>query len=420
MNSNTTDTESSALVQFIHHIAQLASALYATLSKHHLVQTSQRTVADTLANLTTYIAVQTTETLEHLLISLLVYSLVCLAVYWLLLNRKLPPVSVPPPPETTERHRDNATPSRSRSSSTTDAITDAQHRPCSIGGAVVPFASTRAVHMPRCKRILLVTAHPDDESMFFAPTLLALARQRQPACQVYMLCLSSGNYDRLGSTRRDELWRACAVLGVHASNIILVQAGRLPDDPLAQWQSEVVAKLVLHHADALGVDAVCTFDRDGVSGHANHRAIYYACASLLMADLLPVGCRVLTLDSVNVVRKYVGVLDLLVTLALAQHWSVSGLADVARARTAMAEHRSQMVWFRWLYVLFSRYMWMNSWREIRIGDVELEMQIEGLDVTRRRGWGAPTEGDGSEVFADTADELYGADGGQAELQTFVE
>lgn len=36
---------------------------------------------------------------------------------------------------------------------------------------------------------LLVIAHPDDESMFFAPTLLELLRAGE---QVHVLCLSTG------------------------------------------------------------------------------------------------------------------------------------------------------------------------------------------------------------------------------------
>ncbi|OWK14867.1 PIGL [Cervus elaphus hippelaphus] len=38
-------------------------------------------------------------------------------------------------------------------------------------------------------RTLLVTAHPDDEAMFFAPTILGLARLRH---QVFLLCFSAG------------------------------------------------------------------------------------------------------------------------------------------------------------------------------------------------------------------------------------
>jgi N-acetylglucosaminylphosphatidylinositol deacetylase len=43
----------------------------------------------------------------------------------------------------------------------------------------------------RNKRVLLLIAHPDDEAMFFAPTVISLAR---PELQnhVQILCLSMG------------------------------------------------------------------------------------------------------------------------------------------------------------------------------------------------------------------------------------
>lgn len=46
----------------------------------------------------------------------------------------------------------------------------------------------------RNKRICLLIAHPDDEAMFFAPTLQALT---DPALgnHVKILCLSSGPFD---------------------------------------------------------------------------------------------------------------------------------------------------------------------------------------------------------------------------------
>ena len=40
--------------------------------------------------------------------------------------------------------------------------------------------------------ILLVTAHPDDECMFFAPTILML--QQLIDAEIHLLCLSSGKY----------------------------------------------------------------------------------------------------------------------------------------------------------------------------------------------------------------------------------
>lgn len=43
----------------------------------------------------------------------------------------------------------------------------------------------------RGKRILLLIAHPDDEAMFFAPTLLALTRP-ELGNHLKILCFSSG------------------------------------------------------------------------------------------------------------------------------------------------------------------------------------------------------------------------------------
>ena len=45
---------------------------------------------------------------------------------------------------------------------------------------------------------------------------------------------------------------------------------------------------------------------------------------------------------------------------------ISGAAQYIRGLSAMRQHWSQMVWFRWLNVFFSRYMWVNEWEEVNI------------------------------------------------------
>ena len=76
--------------------------------------------------------------------------------------------------------------------------------------------------------ILLLTAHPDDEAFFFGPTLTSLISSfavpmstssgenasGPVAPEVYSLCLSVGNADGLGDTRRRELGDSLDVLGV--------------------------------------------------------------------------------------------------------------------------------------------------------------------------------------------------------------
>jgi N-acetylglucosaminylphosphatidylinositol deacetylase len=43
---------------------------------------------------------------------------------------------------------------------------------------------------------------------------------------------------------------------------------------------------------------------------------------------------------------------------------VPGWRGYRTALEAMRRHESQLVWFRWLYVLFSQYMWLNEWEEV--------------------------------------------------------
>ena len=67
----------------------------------------------------------------------------------------------------------------------------------------------------KAANVLLLTAHPDDECMFFSPTILALLAAEPPP-NLYSLCLSVGNADGLGVTRREELGRSLDVLGIEA------------------------------------------------------------------------------------------------------------------------------------------------------------------------------------------------------------
>ena len=71
------------------------------------------------------------------------------------------------------------------------------------------------------KRICLLIAHPDDEAMFFAPTLLALTRP-ETGNHVKILCLSTGNADGLGETRKKELVKSGMTLGLRDEDDVFV------------------------------------------------------------------------------------------------------------------------------------------------------------------------------------------------------
>ncbi|XP_017020479.1 N-acetylglucosaminyl-phosphatidylinositol de-N-acetylase [Drosophila kikkawai] len=298
------------------------------------------------------------EALEHVVIACAVYLLVCLGLYKLTFWLSTPPAG--------GAHNNNNAPPGSGDERESGGLKQALQSGLRLRSVRLP----KTTHM---ERVLLVTAHPDDECMFFGPLIYSLT-QRQ-GCQVYILCLSNGNYEHAAKLRRQELWRSCSKLGVPESNIVLMNATNLPDDPNVDWRPDVVASLILHAVESLDIQAIFTFDRDGVSSHPNHCAVYYAAASLCLANLLPKDCKFYTLDSINVVRKYLSIFDLLCTCFMSTHWCILNWKEAAIVRSAMKEHQSQMKWFRWLYIYTSRYMFINSMRQINLSDVELEMQI---------------------------------------------
>ncbi|KAI8044255.1 N-acetylglucosaminyl-phosphatidylinositol de-N-acetylase [Drosophila gunungcola] len=305
------------------------------------------------------------EALEHVLIACAVYLLVCLGLYKL--TFWLSGSGAP---------SDNNNAGGSRSGDESGDRNPNQEAGGGLKQALQSGLRLRSVRLPKranMERVLLITAHPDDECMFFGPLIYSLT-QRQ-GCQVYILCLSNGNFEHKAKVRRQELWRSCSKLGIPESNIVLMNATNLPDDPYVDWRPDAVASLILHAVESLDIQAIFTFDRDGVSSHPNHCAVYYAAASLCLANLLPKDCKFYTLDSINVVRKYLSILDLLCTCFMSTHWCILNWKEAAIVRSAMKEHQSQMRWFRWLYIYTSRYMFINSMRQINLSDVELEMQI---------------------------------------------
>ena len=71
--------------------------------------------------------------------------------------------------------------------------------------------------VPTGSAVLLVIAHPDDEAMFFGPTLRALSKKGIP---VQVLCLSNGNADGLGKIREKELAASLKTLGISNHYIV--------------------------------------------------------------------------------------------------------------------------------------------------------------------------------------------------------
>lgn len=142
---------------------------------------------------------------------------------------------------------------------------------------------------------------------------------------------------------------------------------------------------------------IITFDTHGVSGHPNHISV---CEGTLLfkanaqtspkeLGLAATTPRVWALESVRLTRKYttffsaIGTRAVLAVAGIIQRILEATPIDVPKPAdvrltiistptqyvttlAAMRKHVSQFVWFRWLYVSFSRYMWVNDIVEVRV------------------------------------------------------
>lgn len=245
--------------------------------------------------------------------------------------------------------------------------------------------------------------------MFFAPTLLALTAPHL-GNHIKILCLSTGDQDGLGAVRQGELVKSAEMLGLRTKEDVFVMDDvRFRDGMGVVWEKGEVARVLREAFESTGkgkgegrdtgpgatIDVLLTFDRGGVSGHANHVSLYYGARAWLeglMKGREGWRCPVdmYTLTSTNIVRKYISVLDAPVSMlwgvlggifkaerkdggrnnegregsprvALEKLLFVSDIAQYRTAQTAMTRgHRSQMRWFRWGWIGVGRYVVVND------------------------------------------------------------
>ncbi|KAI1730694.1 glcNAc-PI de-N-acetylase domain-containing protein [Ditylenchus destructor] len=231
-------------------------------------------------------------------------------------------------------------------------------------------------------RYLLLIAHPDDESMFFGPTIQCLTSSK--SAELFVLCVTSGNSDGLGQIRKKELEKAMTSFGIPSSHLDFLG---LDDDGYADgfheiWDIERLTMLVSSHVHQLKCHYIVTFDRSGVSGHPNHIDCFNAAHLLMQRHSGESDAKdfqypqILVLESVFLIRKYISWLDLILTYLLTwiscsmfnqnnSHTKFICVANPLRVFQAMRQHKSQLIWFRYLYLLFSRYVTVNSLKLLR-------------------------------------------------------
>jgi len=152
--------------------------------------------------------------------------------------------------------------------------------------------------------------------------------------------------------RKRELEHAGRILGL-ASVTVIDDAG-LRDGMAENWESQLIQKYILMLVDEKQTTAILTFDKMGVSGHANHRSIHTALSTLSKSH----NYQLFTLKTVSALRKYASILDIWPSLIQKDLLIASSPFP---ARHAMDAHVSQMVWFRRFgWCIFSRYIVINQ------------------------------------------------------------
>lgn len=232
--------------------------------------------------------------------------------------------------------------------------------------------------------ILFLTAHPDDESMFFTPTILELGKANYNNT-LHLLCLSDGNADGLGTVRARELAVAARLLGFASYHI-----GTFVDGPTL-WDRKAIVEALDERMSALYTrgrkTVLVTFDGEGVSGHPNHVSLHTAARAYAKTHpRVPVWC----LQSWPLAVKYSGFLlanaQLIVEYlgegvktavnSQLQRWGMGTLGSAADSSSLLIHssihswflamstmtwaHYSQMVSFRWGWLVLSKYMNSNE------------------------------------------------------------
>ncbi len=196
------------------------------------------------------------------------------------------------------------------------------------------------------RRIVVVTAHPDDE-MGFGSVLTHYARS---GATVRLLCLTLGQKgfrshtgiddgDELARVRERELRDSSRILGLEPPIVL-----EFVDQELLGPAQERVRRRVKEELTGLRPDVVVTFGPDGVTGHVDHRAVSCFVTEILQATPAPgpsLFYFALSLEHVAAVERRTG----RTLLGVAEPYLNTRIRvpdeDVQRAVQAIGVYRSQ-------------------------------------------------------------------------------
>jgi len=228
--------------------------------------------------------------------------------------------------------------------------------------------------------VTLVVAHPDDECMFFSPAMESIRRycsKNGESLRMTLVCLSTGDAFGLGRVRAKELVGSCRTYEIREKDVEVVDDQRLRDGMDEVWDPRIVAEYVENHVRDRGTTHIVGFDEKGISRHPNHCACARALELLMLKKKAAEGLG--RVGSIWVQETYSGLSQYLGPLTVVWRClrTFLGASSCGRERVvctavtsflfafrAMRAHRSQLVWYRYLHLVFSRYVYINVLRAL--------------------------------------------------------
>lgn len=209
--------------------------------------------------------------------------------------------------------------------------------------------------------ILLIFAHPDDESFIAAGTT---ARYVAEGVRVSLVCATLGQAGKMGNppittreqlpaVRERELRAACDILGIDLVSVLGYEDRHLAEAPPDRIREQLV-RAIRRERPAI----VITFDPNGANGHPDHVAISRFALDAVTAAADPRGFR--DAGAAHCVSRVVWTTPAAIAWRgeaperLAEHPAVDFLIDIGAWRErkvqALRAHRSQhlsvnRVWF---------------------------------------------------------------------------
>ena len=202
--------------------------------------------------------------------------------------------------------------------------------------------------------ILIIISHPDDEIMFFSPTILALNKLKIP---IKILCLSNGNYYGIGNLRTKEFENVSNYLNLKNNKILNIN--ELQDNLHLKWDEKIISKIIKNYLNEnKDVNYIFTFDENGVTKHPNHISCFKGIEKFINENrkfVIENNIKFFLLESFNVFNQYSLILPF-IFFYLGEFGFFKG--NFLEEFKIMKIYESQFNWKRKLHVIFSGYTFL--------------------------------------------------------------